>query len=59
MSVVAGKSPLQTLHVQGQSSTQAEGHMVEIFTKLAGSLGITYYYISFIHLRYEITSGLK
>lgn len=51
MSVVAGKSPLQTLHVQGQSSTQDEGHMVEIFTKLAGSLGIAYN--SFVYLRYE------
>ncbi|XP_045210363.2 uncharacterized protein LOC123561819 [Mercenaria mercenaria] len=38
-SVVAGKSPLQTLHVHDQSSKQDEGSMVEIFAKLAGSLG--------------------
>ncbi|KAL4228631.1 hypothetical protein ACF0H5_011679 [Mactra antiquata] len=38
-SVVGGKSPLQTLHVQGQTKSQDEGHMIDIFSKLATSIG--------------------
>jgi len=37
--MVGGKSPLATLHCQGQGQSLDEGHMVEVFTRLAKNLG--------------------
>lgn len=38
-SVVGGKSSLHVLHAQGQSSHLDEGHIADVYTKLANSLG--------------------